>query len=235
MLRACPVEWSGDAYRRIAVVAPPPCDRVSSKRRARSTSKQPENRLAATAMRDLDIRTALDAQLLAEHPPDDTLIFHEFGVAHGAARIDIGLVNGSLEGFEIKSDRDTLRRLPAQVEAYNRVFDRVWIVVSGKHVDRLEDVVPRWWGVRHACHGPNGIEIKIRRKAKLNPRRQPIALAQLLWRNELLVALAELDIDHGMLSKPKRVLQQTLVDAVELDELARIVCDAIKRRDWRPR
>lgn len=184
-------------------------------------------------MRDFDIRTALDAQLIIEHPPDATLIFHEFGVAHGAARVDIGLVNGSLEGFEIKSDRDTLRRLPAQVEAYNRVFDRVWIVVSGRHVDRLADIVPRWWGVRQASNGSEGVEIKIIREAKLNPRRQPLALAQLLWRDELLGALTELGLETKMLSKPKRALQETLADAVELDDLARIVRDAIKRRDWR--
>lgn len=184
-------------------------------------------------MRDLDIRTALDQQLLGEHPPDDTLIFHEFGVAHGAARVDIGVVNGSMEGFEIKSDRDTLRRLPAQVEAYNRVFDKVWIVVSGKHVGRLSNVVPRWWGVRHARETPEGVEIKIKRQAKLNPKRQPLALAQLLWREELLEALTELGLEHGMLSKPKRALQLTLAEAVEIDELARIVRDAIKRRDWR--
>lgn len=184
-------------------------------------------------MRDLDIRTALDAQLGVEHPPEDTLIFHEFGVAHGAARVDIGVVNGSLEGFEIKSDRDTLRRLPAQVAAYNRVFDRVWIVVSGKHVGRLSGVVPAWWGVRHACDGPDGVEIRIKRQAKLNPKREPLAVAQLLWRDELLVALTGLGLELGMRSKPKRAMQQTLAGAVDLDELASLVREAIKRRDWR--
>jgi hypothetical protein len=100
-------------------------------------------------------------------------------------------------------------------------------------VARLSEVVPRWWGIRHACEGPDGVEIKVKRQAKPNPKRQPLALAQLLWRDELLEALTELGLKHGMLSKPKRALQLTLTEAVELDELARIVRDAIKRREWR--
>jgi hypothetical protein len=184
-------------------------------------------------MRDRDIRTALHAQLRTEHPVADTWIFDEFGLAHGAARVDIGLVNGSLEGYEIKSERDTLRRLPAQITAYNRVFDRVVIVASGLHVARLVELVPSWWGVRVAVESSAGISIDVTRTAALNPAREPLALAQLLWRDELLEALRLLDRDHGVLSKPKRVLQQTLVTAVDLEDLAAIVRERLKSRDWR--
>jgi hypothetical protein len=184
-------------------------------------------------MRDRDIRDVLDAELRRQHPKNDTWIFHEFGVAHGASRVDIGLVNGSLEGFEIKSERDTLRRLPAQVAAYNRVFDRVAIVASGKHVDPLLAEVPQWWGVMHAIETPAGVAIEVYRQGRDNPQRDPLALAELLWRDELLAALDARDLVDGVRSKPKRVLQQTLTAALDLDDLSAIVREALKRRDWR--
>jgi hypothetical protein len=178
-------------------------------------------------MRDRDIRTALHAQLRGEHPPDDTYIFNEFGVAHGAARVDITLVNGSLEGF------DTLRRLPAQITAYNRVFDRVSAVASGNHVDQLVELVPSWWGIRVAVKDGSKIRIEVERDAQTNPAREPLALAELLWRDELLGVLEELGVSQGLMSKPKRVLQRALVEATDLDELAELVRDKLKCRDWR--
>lgn len=184
-------------------------------------------------MRDRDIRAVLDADLRRLHPPDDTVIYHEFGVAHGASRIDIGLVNGSLEGFEIKSDQDTLRRLPAQVEAYNRVFDRVTIVASGSHVDRLFDIVPPWWGVQRAVEGHSGVEIHDVRPGAPNPDRDAAGLAQLLWRDELIAALEDLDVLDGNRSKPKRALQDVLTGILPLDDVAALVRCALKSRDWR--
>lgn len=184
-------------------------------------------------MRDRDIRTALHVQLRGEHPPHDTWIFNEFGVAHGAARVDIGLVNGSLEGFEIKSEHDTLRRLPAQITAYNRVFDRVSAVASGNHVDQLVQLVPAWWGIRVAIKDGATIRIEVQREAQLNPGREPLALAELLWRDELLEILGELGLSQGLRSKPKRVLQRALVGATDLDALAELVRGKLKDRDWR--
>lgn len=35
------------------------------------------------------------------------------------ARLDTGVVNGQLVGYDIKSDHDNLDRLPGQMEVYN--------------------------------------------------------------------------------------------------------------------
>ena len=76
-------------------------------------------------MRDLDARTAIRRQLHAAHSADpDTRIVEEMGIWSGSVRIDIAVINGELSGFELKSDRDTLERLPNQADLYSRVFDR---------------------------------------------------------------------------------------------------------------
>ena len=60
---------------------------------------------------DKIIRAALKGELERLHAGDDKLrIVEEFGIEHGAIRIDIAVVNGLLHGYEIKSDRDTLLR-----------------------------------------------------------------------------------------------------------------------------
>ena len=64
-------------------------------------------------MRDRDVRQALLAHLAELHAGDpDTRIVEEMGVWCGTARIDVAVVNGELCGFELKSERDTLERLP---------------------------------------------------------------------------------------------------------------------------
>lgn len=66
-------------------------------------------------MRDRDVRQALHRKVLKEHHGDaDTLVLDELGLRHGTCRVDIAVVNGYLHGYEIKSDSDTLERLPAR-------------------------------------------------------------------------------------------------------------------------
>src|SRR4051812_4946444 len=103
-------------------------------------------------MRDRDIRGALWTLLHQEHKDDaDTLVLDELGICEGAARADVAVVNGSLAAFEIKSDRDTLARLPAQAEAYQRVFDQVTIIVGGRYIERIVEAVPDSWGIVQAA------------------------------------------------------------------------------------
>ena len=57
----------------------------------------------------------------------------ELGVCRGQVRIDVAVVNGRFHGYEIKSDRDSLRRLDGQVDLYSKVLDRATIVVGDRH------------------------------------------------------------------------------------------------------
>ncbi|HHY79514.1 MAG TPA: sce7726 family protein, partial [Thermoanaerobacter sp.] len=51
----------------------------------------------------------------------DTIFVNELDICFGTARIDVAVINGKMHGFEIKSEQDNLERLPAQIEAYNKI------------------------------------------------------------------------------------------------------------------
>src|ERR1700674_1251921 len=70
-------------------------------------------------LRDSEIRAALRAKLHSIHSQDpETVVIDELSLCQGDARVDMAVVNGSLSGYEIKSDRDTLTRLPRQLAVY---------------------------------------------------------------------------------------------------------------------
>jgi hypothetical protein len=186
-------------------------------------------------MRDIDIRRALHAEMHRRHGADpNTRIVDELGLCQGSARVDIAVVNGTVHGYEIKSEHDTLARLPSQTGVYNRALDFVTIVIARAHAKKARAAVPKWWGVSCAVETNVGVELRSVRRAKANPDVDPLAVAQLLWREEALDALRARGLETGMLSKPRAVLWGRLAKELPLEELRSVVRDRLKRRSgWR--
>ena len=187
-------------------------------------------------MRDRDVRKALHHKVLKEHHGDtNTLVLDELGLRHGAARVDVAVVNGYLHGFEIKSDSDTLDRLPSQVTIYNAVLDRATLVVGEKHVEKARTKIPDWWGIKVVTGGPRGgIEFDSVRLPKLNMSIDAVALAELLWRPEAVEILRELGAPELVLRKPRAVLYKYLAEVAELGELRGLIRQRLKARArWR--
>jgi len=66
---------------------------------------------------DREIREYLHNTHLKHYKEDGiSRVVDEMGLSSHTARIDIGVINGQLLGFEIKSDRDNLDRLPGHLE-----------------------------------------------------------------------------------------------------------------------
>ncbi|GEP54648.1 sce7726 family protein [Reyranella soli] len=182
-------------------------------------------------MRDADVRASVLKMLADQHAGDRaTRIVEEMGVWSGYARIDVAVINGELTGYEIKSDRDTLGRLPSQATLYGRVFDRVVLVVGKKHVQAAKKVVPRWWGITVAKLGPGGVGLTPQRTPKTNPSIDSYLLAKLLWRQEAIEALAAKNLAAGWRSKSVDDLHQRLASELPVSELASIVRSALKER-----
>lgn len=186
-------------------------------------------------MRDLDIRLALLQHLNRAHGHEpDALIVSELGLCQGAARVDLAVINGSLNGYEIKSERDTLERLPGQQEIYNRALDSVTVVASQHHIDSLTEQIPCWWGIWEARAEPTAIRLITIRSPGENPHVDPSSMVQLLWRDEVLAALTELGLQYGVMSKPRGALWAKLVENISLHELRELVRSRLKARTgWR--
>ena len=181
---------------------------------------------------DLTIRSALRSKLLADHAEEgDTALMEELGLCRGRVRVDLALVNGHLNGYEIKSDRDTLTRLETQAEIYMKVFDRLTIVVGSKHLSSIGTRLPEWWGILQAIQGGDGRLVRFRnvRRPKLNPQRDPRSLVELLWRDDAIRLLEEADV-RGVRGKPRRVVWDRLCDHFDVEEIAAAVRFQLKVR-----
>lgn len=186
-------------------------------------------------MRDRDIRAALRKKLqLAHQGEDGTLFLDELGLCQGIARIDFAVINGSINGYEIKSDFDTLDRLPGQQAVYNKALDTVTIVACGGHLQKILQAVPKWWGVVEAVGESGSVGLVTIREPRPNPHVDPYAVAQLLWRDEVLGLLKEMRLDQGMQSKPRRALWKKLAESRPAEELSALVRKQLKARsNWR--
>jgi hypothetical protein len=135
------------------------------------------------------------AHLLATLAPtvnNGALLVEEMGVEHGAARVDVALISPSLQGFEIKSDFDTLDRLANQMHAYHGVFDQVTLVSTDGYLAQAEKLLPAWWGLWRVSRTAAGaLATQVIRPASHNPRQDSRSVAALLWRDEA-AALLEL-------------------------------------------
>jgi len=138
--------------------------------------------------RDVDIRKVLLEGLEAKYSDrDHDLIVEEFGCK--AARADVAVINGVLHAYEIKSDSDSLDRLPSQIDAYQGVFEYVTLVCGRRLLERARTAIPDWWGLQRAEFKGGSISIRELRAPKPNPNQNPLAVAKMLWKTEALVVL----------------------------------------------
>jgi hypothetical protein len=189
-------------------------------------------------LKDSDLRAAALKRLLAHALVcPDTMVVHELGLAHGASRVDIAVINGHIRGLEIKAEADSLERLPRQVEAYGKVVDRATLIASERHVAAAMELVPTWWGIVAANRSANGSVVFRRlREDRFNRCTDPMSLARLMWRDEVCAVLASMGCEPKLLRSPREVLYCELVRRTPKTKLAALVRTTLKlRSNWRDR
>jgi hypothetical protein len=160
----------------------------------------------------------------------DVVFLEEVGLCRGQVFVDVAVVNGSIHGYEIKSDRDSLRRLAGQVAMYGRVLDRASLVVGPKHVVHAVDVVPPWWEIQVAEAPTSGLRLKRVRAGRKNPARDVRALVELLWLDASLGLLAQRGGLRGYRGRPRRQIWDRLCEVYGVDEIADAVRKQLKAR-----
>ncbi len=187
-------------------------------------------------MVDSVVRSAFHQRILkSEHDCSDTVVLDELGLKNGLVRADIAVLNGKLVGYEIKTNSDTLMRLPHQIEAYNEVFDNVYVITGDKHLENVLLSVPKWWGVYLVTETEDGIyDFKRCRKAKKNRGKDTMGLAQLLWKDEVIDILTSY-LNYTVRSKAtKEQLYDVLSNECSSAKLSTYVLQYLKsRQTWR--
>ena len=186
-------------------------------------------------MRDGEIRGALMERLAEEHAGDArTRIWPEMSLSLGEARVDVGVVNGSLAGFEIKSARDRLTRLPSQRQVYERSLDYVTMVTEVRWADVVVEHIPPWWGLLVARPGGHSTVVfdEVRVPAR-NIAVDPLAVAQLLWRDEAAGVVKARGIREQTSRLTRWDLWDLLVEHLTVDELGAVVRDHLRARPAR--
>lgn len=195
------------------------------------------NTLVLPKTNDAVIRKALRKSLRKDYEKKkDTKIIEELGLKHGSARIDIAVVNGVIHGYELKSDLDTLMRLPEQMKVYNSTLDRVTLVVSKNHLHEAIRLVPEWWGIiiARSIDLSGNIKFFEIRDAEENPSRDTFSITKLLWREEALNILEEFGYAGGLRSKSRSEIYYKLTTVLNQDELRSRVRTCLRTRvGWR--
>jgi len=188
-------------------------------------------RLRASPPGDAEIRGVLLQRLRERHSDEMDIVFlEEIGLCRGQAFVDVAVVNGSIHGYEIKSDRDSLRRLAGQVAMYGRVLDRASLVVGTKYVDQAVNAVPAWWEIQIVEALDSGLRLKRLRAGRKNPARDARALVELLWLDAALVLLAERGGIRGYSGRSRREIWDRVCDLYTIDEIAEAVRKQLKAR-----
>jgi hypothetical protein len=184
-------------------------------------------------MRADRIADAVEQRMRQEHDGLITLYRRELAICVGAGRVDVAAVNGALTGCEVKSASDGLGRLPSQIELYGQVVDYAILAVERVYPRRVVSLLPQWWGVWHAVDDGNSVRLDVVRSPKRNPNVSPLAVAQLLWRDEALGVLRSRGLHRGLSAATRWRLWQHLANSLTLDDLRCEVREHLKaRQDW---
>lgn len=175
------------------------------------------------------VRESLRQEVLAAVPRRAEAVY-EFWVPRSNERADIAVIGTRMDGFEIKTDRDTLKRLPRQVEAYNRLFDRCTLVLAERHLDAALAIVPGWWGVAMILADRVPLSFRLVRPASPNHGVDPETLVRLLWREEVRSVLSRFGAEPDPRASRASMWQQ-LLSLVDLDGLKHAVRKALLERD----
>lgn len=178
---------------------------------------------------DAQIREAIHQEIRGRRP--STIVVNELKVCNGKSIVDLAILGKSLlHGIEIKSDKDTLNRLPDQAADYNKVFDFMTIVLGRTHYEKAIKIIPEWWNVWVADYENETVLLSEVRKGKRNWNVDSFSLSQFFWREEALEIMAKEGILDGMKTKRKWLLWDKIATSLSTESIYSHVKDTLQNR-----
>jgi hypothetical protein len=174
-------------------------------------------------MRDPEIRALLHAAIDRCMPPG-AVVIDEYGGGAGSVVDVAAFTPHALHAFEIKSDVDSVRRLPGQVRGYGLIATTATLVAGFKTIEAAAKIVPEWWGVVAAW--PGGLEVV--RESQPNPAQDYLWIAGILWAEEARKECIARGLGRARGWKAK----VKLAEALSVDELRDACHRHVAGRTW---
>lgn len=187
-------------------------------------------------MRESDVRHLLYCTEIKERLKlsAKARVVDEFQILRGEGRIDVALIDDALHGYEIKSASDSLGRLPSQQAMYGKIFERITLVADERHVKEAVAMVPKHWGLIVVGIKNGKPYADTLWPAMRNKDLDKLALAQLLWRDEVLELMEYFDLSSGLKKANRKTLWRHIAHCLSLEEIKAFVCFKLRtRKDWR--
>lgn len=176
----------------------------------------------ACIMNDKQIRNILISYLKSAN--DEIRIYQEKSIGNSVC--DLMMVTDDLCGFEIKSDLDNYSRLQSQIPAYNRFFDKNYIVVGESHQDTIGSQIPNHWGIIVI----NGDSVEVKKDAETNHSDIRSQL-NLLWKLELKNLLIKTNMPLYTYKSKEYIIDQ-IVDSIDRKTIHKHVVYELLHRDY---
>lgn len=189
---------------------------------------RPQNRSAE----ELTIRARVATELRRLYP--DARIIHELPLRYSSNRIDVAAVRPSaIISAEIKSSRDVIDRLEAQLRAFQPVSYRLIVATAQKHADAARSVTARVstgdvWTVDPDTGKLDGfIEEAYYHRSGMPPWGG--RMLDMLWRDELALVAARHQVPAGI--RPTHTaLRNACAAALTGRQAVEAVCRALRTR-----
>lgn len=155
------------------------------------------------------------------------IIRREMGLLHHSARADFAVLDAealTLTLVEVKSEKDSLRRLPWQVEVFGRVAGKCVLVAAERHIAKAMAIVPEWWTI--VAFG--GGQANTIRHGMANPAPDPSSIAGLMWDGELRAELRARNIRAGRMRHREKCI--ALAERVSPNELRNLAFGYLRLR-----
>lgn len=149
--------------------------------------------------------------IFGRHSPKTASFCGELAV--GSSVADVVVFNGTSTVYEIKTELDSLKRLPTQLNDYVRAFDRIHVVTHEAAVDAVLNIAPKCVGV--FILGREGKISQVRESISNKANIDPAVLFGCLRRGEY---LSILERTHGWTGKvtPAKLVAEARGRFVEL-------------------
>jgi len=166
------------------------------------------------------IRWLLDSNLSFD--PSRDAIGAEVLFSANRRRVDLLILSQELHALEIKGDCDDPRKLEGQLDDYHKTFDKVSVVTTPKHLNRITKIIKPLTGLILFERDT----FKVKRLAKQRKRLDKYSLLMFLRKNEL-----------NRLSKVKNSdslstdeIRKLIVGRLSISEIRKVAYSSLRNR-----